>query len=77
MLAVNSVKAHKVLLMATLGAATSYCAKITTDNSKDDISVFDFEFNKFKSLVDIRQEWKRRINPENDVFRKMNKRNNL
>ena len=68
MLAVNSVRTHKTMLMAAIGFAAGCYAKNTADNSKDDFSVADFEFSKFKSLVDIRQEWLRKLYPEKDVF---------
>ena len=72
MLAVNSVKIHKILALAGLGVVTSSHIKTDANYSKNRISMVDLELSKFKSLVDVRKEWMIKIYPKMDIFQKIN-----
>ena len=64
------MRVHKTILALPL---MGYCVGASANKSKDDLSLIGLNFNKYKSLVDIRQEWINKIYPEKDVFQRINK----
>ena len=73
MLASISVKTHIFALagMGTIFHLSNSEKQSRTSDKLPSIAGY-LELENFKSLVDIRREWLRKINPEKDVFQRMN-----
>ena len=76
MLKINSVKSSRISVMAALGlfVKDSYSGIGSNPSCADLPDISKVQCDKFKSLVDIREEWLRKINPERDIFLKLNKK---
>ena len=65
-------KIGKKALLASINTSLRTVNTAKNTNLSQEIISTKYLFSNYKTLVDIRNEWKNKLYPEKDIFQKMN-----